>query len=71
VKNRTKLILLILLFITGFVTGYNIKFQSLSDEKDYLREVTTRLVVESTKDQVIIQNLDYQLNQCRLLYRGQ
>lgn len=70
-KNRTKLILLILLFITGFVTGYNIKFQSLSDEKDYLREVTTRLVVESTKDQVIIQNLDYQLNQCRLLYRGQ
>lgn len=70
-KNRTKLILLILLFVTGLVTGYNFKFQSLSDEKDYLREVTTRLVVESTKDQVIIQNLDYQLNQCRLLYRGQ
>lgn len=70
-KDRTKLILLILLFITGFVTGYSVKFQSISDEKDYLQEVTTRLVVESTKDQVIIQNLDYQLNQCKLLYRGQ
>ena len=70
-KNRTKLILLIVLFAIGFVTGYNIKFQSLSDEKDYLREVTTRLVSDYTQQQVVIQNLDYQLQQCRLLYRGQ